>query len=220
MGPVSKIGTAILLGCFGVAAFCMVVLIGAAFMVPRMIDGAIENYTDTEPQLPPPPEIAEEEGEDLLEQVESFAEALEEGEPTEPLVLDEEELNYLLQEAAKEEDFGGGVYVELHEDQVSAMLSVPIDEDVDLGPWSRDLRGRYINGRAMLDVDVSDGKLEVNLDSFSIKGREVPGWLLDMVQDLIDDSGVLRSEDVRKITEKLESLDIDEDQLTVSGLLP
>lgn len=213
----SKIGTAVLLGCFGVAAMCMIVLIVLSFVVPRALDRAVEAYTDAAPQTTPVPELTESEEEVLHERVDAFGDALEEGSTTEPLVLDEDELNFLLWEAADNEDFEGGFHIELHQNQVSAMVSFPIDRDLDLGPWSRSLRGRYVNGRAIFDVALANGELELNLVSFAVKGHEAPEWMLNIARDMIDESGVLESEDVAEITQKLERIDIEEGRLTISG---
>lgn len=214
MGKIAKIA---LLGCFGIAAFCMIVLIALAFMVPKALDGAVEKYTDSTPTLAPTPALAEAEGEELKDRVEEFGEALEEGVRTEPLVLAEDEINYLLQEVASEEGFDGGFHVDLKPNQVSAQISVLMDRDLEIGPWSRNLRGRYVNGKAVFDVRLRDGELDLELTSFAVKDREVPGWMLGIVQDMVDESGVLESKDVREITDKLEGLEIGDGQLTVSG---
>ena len=209
-----------LLGCFSVAALAMLVLIALSFLVPRAVDRAVEAYTDTRPRTFEAPEMDAAESEALHDRLDRFEASLDEGTKTGPLELSEDELNFLISENADEEDAGGSFHVELRRGQVAVHMSVPLDQEFSLGPWEQSLRGRYLNGVATFDVGIQDGDLDLDLVSFDVKGRSMPGWALNLVRDFIEESGVLESDDVIEVTRKLERLDVQADRVVLRAAMP
>ncbi len=215
-----KWATVGLLGCFSMAALAMLVLIALSFLVPRAVNRAVEAYTETLPQTFDAPEFDAAESEALHDRLDRFEESLDEGTNAEPLALSEDELNFLLSDLAEEEDFGGSFHVELRGGQVAVHMSVPLEQDISLGPWEQSLRGRYLNGVATFDVAIKDGDLDLDLVSFDVKDRSMPGWALDLARDFIEESGVLQSDDVREVTRKLERLDVEADRVVLRAATP
>jgi hypothetical protein len=213
--PGTGFGTKILLGAFGVAACAMLGLIALAFIVPRLIDRAVEAYTDDEP-LPirgePLPEF---EREALDVRVEEFGDALDAGERVEPLILTERELNAVLAEEMNEED--GSIQLELFPGQVRAHMSLPIDAELPLGPWARDLRGRYLNGTAAVDLRLVNGELDFTIREFDVKGRKLPGYALDALQSELERSGVFEDEDVAEYLKRVSDLRIEMGRIVLSA---
>ena len=134
--------------------------------------------------------------------------------------LSEYELNVVISENADEEDAGVSFHVELLRGQVAVHMSVPLDQEFSLGPWEQSLRGRYLNGVATFDVGIQDGDLDLDLVSFDVKGRSMPGWALNLVRDFIEESGVLESDDVIEVTRKLERLDVQADRVVLRAAMP
>ncbi len=209
-----------LLGCFSVAALAMVVLIALSFLVPRAVNRTIEAYTDTQPEIFEAPEMDTSESEALHDRLDRFEESLDEGTKTESLSLSEDELNFLLSELAEEEDVGGSFHVDLRDGQVAVHMSVPLEQEISIGPWERSLYGRYLNGVATFDVGIEDGDLDLDLVSFDVKGRSMPGWALNLVRDFIEESGVLESDDVLEVTRKLDRLEIQGDRVLLRAATP
>jgi hypothetical protein len=200
-------GTRILLGVFAVAAVAMLAMIALAFIIPRAIDRAVETYTDAAPLPVRGEPLPPEEREELDARVDEFAEALDANEPTEPLVLTEEELNAVLAEEIDEED--GSIYLELIPGQVRAQVSLPIKAELPLGPWARDLTGRYLNGTALVDLRLNAGRLDFTIREFDVKGHKLPGYAVDALQKELERTGVFEDDDVTDYLQRVSELRIE-----------
>ncbi len=208
-------GTKLVLAGFAVGAAAMLALIGLSFVVPRAIDRAIETYTDSAPAVSALPETTVEERDAIQERVDKYADALDAHEATEPLVLTEREVNALLTDALEEND-DAAVGVELLPGQVRARVSLRLTQILPLGPWTRDLSGRYLNGTATFDAAVLNGTLDLNLAAFDVKGRALPERVLRILRDEIAKSGALDDESVRDFLDKVGSVDFESGQVTVT----
>ncbi len=209
-------GTKLVLVGFAVGAAAMVGLIGLSFLLPRVVDRAVEAYTDARPVMAAVPEVSEEEVKAITSRVEDYEKLLDAHEARESLVLTEHEVNVLLADSMKGED-EAGVAVELLPGQVRAQLSLKLTQTLPLGPWSRDLTGRYLNGMATFDAEVRDGALELRLAEFEVKGRRLPEYVLDVLRGEIERSGVLDDASVKEFLDKVGSVKFDEGQVTIAS---
>jgi hypothetical protein len=207
-------GTKFLIGIFIVAAMAMIGLIGLAFLVPYLIDRGVEAYTDAAPvamdAVPLPPE----EREAIDARVEEFREAIDEGEYTRPLVLTEEEINGVLAEEVDKQD--GQVQLAFLPGEVKAYVSLPIKRELPLGPWSRDLTGRYLNGVATVALGIVDGKLDFSIREFDVKGRKLPAYALDAIEGQVEQSGALDDEEVRSYIERTAELRVEQGRIVLT----
>ena len=105
----------------------------------------------------------------LEERVKAFRTALEEGKPTEPLVLTSDEINALIE--ARTAELKGKVYVTIEGDKLKGQVSIPLSDFPSFGLT----RGRYLNGEAEFKVSLQDGILLVTLDSIEVNGKHRPG---------------------------------------------
>jgi len=208
-------GTKLLLAGFAVGALAMLALIGLSFIVPRIIDNAIETYTDAAPATATLPDTTTEERDAIQERVDAYDRALDAHEAREPLVLSEREVNALLADSLKDND-DAAVGVELLPGQVRAQVSLRLTQNLPLGPWTRDLSGRYLNGVATFDAGVRDGKLDLNLAAFDVKGRALPERVLQILRNEITKAGVLDDESVQEFLNKVGSVDFQSGQLTIA----
>jgi len=192
----------------GCAAACgsMVILIGLAFLVPRMLDSVIETYTDARPVPIRVVTLEDYELEELETRIDVFRASMEEGEPGAPLKLSEREINGLFQ--AEVDDFEGDVEFKFRNDQVIGNLSIPLDRDFKLGPWEKTLSGRYLNGEATFDLSIEQGQVDLTLAKFVVSGKELPDWVLAQVQERVDKQGWLDNENLKEFTRDIERLDI------------
>lgn len=209
-------GKIILIVMFCIAAFMMILLIGLALMVPRGLNSAVDRYTSTEASIIQSDPMPEEEWEVLEDRVDAFADAIDDEEPANVLVLTEAELNALLIDVVDEDSDDLALRVQLEEDRVIVDVSIPLDTEFSLGPWSRDLRGRYLNGQAAYDVRFADGELEATLASFSVNGRNIPSWILAGIQEELDADALLQDPDVADILAELESVIIEDGEVTLT----
>lgn len=209
-------GKIILIVVFCIAAFMMLVLIGLAVMVPRGLNNAVDRYTSTEPSIIAVERMSEEEWEVLEDRVDAFADAMDADEPAAPLILTEAEINALLLDAVGDdlEDFA--LRVQLEENRFIADLSIPLQSEFEMGPWSRDLNGRYLNGQAVYDLRFADGELEARLISFTVNEKQIPQWIMSIVQDEFDADDVLRDPEMQEVLEKVESFIVEDDRVILT----
>jgi len=154
-------------GCLTCLALLLVASLMAFFTV-RYVRNRIADYTDAAPMKLPKVELADEELKQLNERVKSFGDAMEKGQPTDPLVLTERDVNALLASAAGTKELADKFYVSLDGDQVKGRVSIPIPNLGWLG------KGRYLNGDATFDVSLENGVVRVTAREVHVKGRPLP----------------------------------------------
>jgi hypothetical protein len=196
----------LIMGFCGLACGAMLILIGLAFIIPRVLDSAIETYTDDKPATISLVTLSEGEREALENRVDEFTRSIDAGEWAPPLRLSETEINGLLREEL--DDFDGAVKFRFRDNQVIGDLSVPLHTDFKLGPWERTLGDRFLNGQATFDLSIESGELELSLSKFEVSGKEIPDWILSQIQNRLDRAGWLNDEDVQEIVDKIDSLEV------------
>ena len=207
-------GTRILIGTFIAGALVMIGLVALAFIIPWMIDRTVEAYTDTEPigmnavALPP------EQREELDARVEEFRDSVDSGGFTRSLILTEEEINGVLAEEVDPRD--GEVQISLEEGLVRAFISMPIRAELPLGPWSRDLTGRYLNGVADVELTLADGELEFRIRDFEVKGRKLPDYALEALEGEVRKSGALDDDEVRDYVHRAGDLRVERGRIVIT----
>ena len=129
---------------FIITSLSMVILIVLSLIVPPAMDTMVETFTAAEPLDLPQIEFTETEKQDVKDSLNEFEKALKADKYVEPLKLDARQLNGLLAEDKK----SSNVHLSIEHDTIRAELSLPIDTDLELGPWQSSMRGRYINGNS------------------------------------------------------------------------
>ena len=210
--PVARWGNRLLLGLFGVVAAAMLVLITLSFVMPPMLQGMVDDFTEAEPIAFEAVEVSEAEREDFERRYDAFEAAVALSEAREPLEISEREMNGLL---AQSDDAAERVRVEFRDGLLHAQMSIPVDSDLEIGPWRGHMRGLYLNGVAALKPSLESDGLSVTLTDFVVKGESVPGWIHSLLQHEIDRLDWLHSEDVADAVSKLESIRIEGDRLVL-----
>jgi len=147
--------------------FCMMVGI-AVFFTVRWVHRQVDLYTATSPVALPRSNISDADYPAVLDRVTKFSQALNDGTPTGPLVLNEQELNSYL-ERAKGKEVGDHVYLILDGSMIKGRVSYPLDS-LD---WSW-VKGRYLNGNVTLDVSLQNGHLMVFAEQVEVNGLQLP----------------------------------------------
>src|SRR5690606_40346454 len=95
-------------------------------------------------------------------------------------------------------------------------VSVPIDENIAIGPWAARTRGRYLNGYARFRVDFRDGELDIRLESFETpEGERFPQWAVNALQRELDRERFWESDDVRDVLDELSAIDLRNGELVL-----
>jgi hypothetical protein len=195
-------------GCFfygciiaSILALLFVILMAViGFFSYRFVSQLVQDYTASAPRELPKVEMPEGERKALKDRVEAFRKAVNEGTPTDTLILTSDDINALLEE---EPDLKGKFYVKIEGDEVKGQVSIPL-EKIGLSM----VRGRYLNGEADVKASLKDGILIVTLDALEVNGKKVPEEIMKGIrqENLAKDAykDVKTSEMLRKI----ESLEI------------
>ena len=220
--PVSELGsgrTGRGRGCFFygcLTAFCLILItvVGVSVVVVmgarQAVKFAIENSQDKPSGLP---EVVSTDAEvdALNDRLKKFGEALEneKAEPPEPLELTELELNQLIQD---EDELKGVVYVDFEPGEVLGKVSLPLDR---FEWFSKDLKGRFLNGEGEFTVDITpQGLIDAHLQNLKLNdGKELPAQFKiqmrreNLAKDLNTDP------DSSKLIKRLDRIEILKDKI-------
>lgn len=204
-------GTFLLFSLFGIVSISMSVLIALSLLVPPRMRDMVETYTAAEPAELPLSSLTELEKEAVEARLDDFEKALLEEVAVEPFRLAERELNGLL----SDDDGGAKAHLSIRNGSLLAQMSIPLDSDLEIGPWRSSMRGRYINGVAKLNLRIEGDSLAVDLISFEVKGETVPGWLRSVLQRELDKQEWFDSQDVRDVVGRLRRIGLEDGQLVL-----
>jgi hypothetical protein len=202
-------------GCFfygciiaSILALLIVVLIAViGYFGYRFLGQMVEQYTSTAPLELPKVEMPVDQREKLKERVAAFRKAVNEGTPTEPLVLTSDDLNALIEE---EPDLKGKIHVKIDGEELKGQVSIPLEK---LGlPM---LRGRYLNGEADLKASLSEGVLIVTLDSIEVNGKRVPENVMEGIRKENLAKDAYKDEKSAEMMRKVEKLEIKDGKITL-----
>ncbi len=155
-------------GCIA-GAVCLVAILIAVLVSLHMLKGVVNRYTDTKPIALPAVQMSAAEMQQVRQRYESFRDAVNAGRPTPPLSLESKDINALIATDPGFSAIKGKVYVSITNSQLSAQLSVPLDQ---LG--LRMFKGRYLNGAGTFAVSLTNGLLDIYPREISVKGRSLP----------------------------------------------
>lgn len=207
----------ILIATFSIAAFAMLIMIAAALIVPPAIQSVVEKYTSDQPMnivQEPLPQFAQDA---LDDRVESFAEAIEDGQTPEPLILSSRDLNSLLQKLWKDEELSGQMTLRIEDGRIRSDLSIPLESGFSIGPFTPDVAGRYMNGTVTFRVSLNGRTLSVDIERFVVNGKELPGWIVEALEREYLHETLLNSPDVREFTDKLARLEVSADSIMLEA---
>jgi hypothetical protein len=163
-------------GCLTLVILTLLVCVAGFFAVRYALNrftALIEQYTDAAPAALPPAELPAGDYEGLQGRLAEFQEVLEGRKDGPPLTLTSAELNALIANHAMMKEWKDRLRVAIDGDQVKAQLSLPLDRVAGL-PFLSRLKGRYLNGSAVLKASLEDGLLDIHMVSLEAKGVRPP----------------------------------------------
>ncbi len=173
-------------GCFTFGCLTCVVLfalggVGAYFGVTKAISSFVNEYTEPFPRELPKVQLTAEESDSLFTRVETFREAAEKGEETIPLELTARDVNHLIATDPELAVLRDKVSVEFEDGKISSEVSIPLSET-----GLKDLQGRYLNGRAAVELGIVDGRFEISLSAINVNGNQVPDKMLQQLEGRVN----------------------------------
>ncbi|MBN1442340.1 MAG: hypothetical protein JXA90_06500 [Planctomycetes bacterium] len=197
-------------GCFLYGCLGLVVLLLVAFGLIRWgIGKLLDRFTERTPRELQVVEMAEEEVQELKERWRALVEALEKGEPAEPLVLTARDINGLIQNSPDWSELRGKAYIDIDEqNRIRGEVSIPLDDF----PFAK---GRYFNGSAAVDVSLENGVLIVTLTGAEVKGSPLPDEFLQQLrgQNLAKD--LYQEKDAAEKLRRLERIEVRDRQIVI-----
>jgi hypothetical protein len=163
-------GRTCLIGCLALAGIFAVVVAGGFMGLYVMARSAVQSVTEETPRALPPVTLSPEQTAETRARAEAFLAAVETGSGPASLTLTAEEMNALMREAG-DEGPGAWISVGIEGDQLYGELSLPLHA---LGTDAFGLSNRHLNGRAVLDLRVEEGRLAIYMQSLEVKGKPVP----------------------------------------------
>ncbi len=206
--PKSNAGKYIGIGCLSIVVIFIALGYIAYQKLIGVMEGAVIEYTETEPRELPKPLVSASESESTLYMFDQFVSAVKNDEAAKPLVLSADQINQVISYHPDFEPFSDKVYARINDNLLSAEVSFPLD---GLKEMSEMLIGRYLNGSIELDIELKSGRLEVYVESVEVKGEQVPEEYMQKIrtenwaQDLNDKK---ENKDFAEVIEKLETITI------------
>jgi hypothetical protein len=150
-------------------ALLVLVLLLGGYLGLRYAKGLVNQLTDTKPVPLPTVQLPEEQLFQLRDRVDTFRQAVRDGEITEPLELSSDELNALIETDPALVALKHRLYVSINGNQLGAQISFPA-EDLGLDALS----GRFINAVGVFTIGLTNNELRINAESLIARGKPVP----------------------------------------------
>ncbi len=199
-----------------IALWCLlivVLLIVGATLTYRSIKGAVSYYVEEYTTLEPYP-ISQlytpgEDDQRVLDRLNNFTKALNEGNYTEPLVLTSDDINILISQHPDLKFLAEKVYVDVVEDKIEGLVSLPLSEFFCRGPMSK----RYLNGSAVFSFGLMSGRLHVYIDYFDVNGKTIPEPLMESLRkkNLLEDFNT--NEGFTSVVNKLKFINVEDSKV-------
>lgn len=163
------------IGCLIVVALCVALGIGGYFWAKGKVEEAVDLFTSDTAEEIVAPKAPKLQVEQVLARFDQFADEMEAGNVSEPLILTGEELNLLLHNHENFSDFAGMAAVEIDEDVLKARVSIDLESlEVPINFIAEQFEGRYFNGTGGFSLNMNRGRLALYLEELEVNGMKVP----------------------------------------------
>ncbi len=205
--------------CCGIGCFIVLLVIGG--LCAGAFYWAKNTITDlTEEKAVPieAPQSTPQQVSDVFTRFDSFRDAMASGKPSGPLLLSDQDINLLMYHHSNFEAISGKSQVKIEDDQLSAKISLKLDEFPELiavPVLGGMLKGRYVNGDAAVSLSLQAGKPAVFLEGLSVNGMTIPPEIIKDLkkENLLKNLG--EDENFSKIFEKIEEIKIEGNNLHI-----
>jgi hypothetical protein len=195
-------------GClFWVLVVAIGVCVGGYGAYRYAIHRIVAGYTEPTPLDLGEPALSPGELGQLDGRLASFAQAVRNKRPVDPLMLTSDELTALVNRSPDFRRLGGGARLTIGDGEIQSDLSVPLQR---LG-----YPDRWFNGSARFAVTLDNGVLIVTLQSASVRGEPVADWIVERLrhQNLAKD--LYQRPEAASLLARLESIELKNGKMTV-----
>jgi len=170
----------------------------------------VNRLTDAQPAPLPTVQLPEIHMFQLHDRVDTFRDAVKDGDPAAPLALSADELNALIESDPQFAALKNHLFVTIDGSTLGAQISFPAE---DLGLR---LRGRYVNATGVFDVGLTNKELNVMAQSLLVKGKPLPTQF--MRQILGRNLAEKLNQDPKTVTglSKLKSIEVKDGKLVIT----
>jgi hypothetical protein len=151
-----------------IAVLIAVVVVSVIFGV-LYAKSVVNRLTDAQPATLPTVQLPEIHMFQLHDRVDTFKDAVRDGDPTTPLALSADELNALIGTDPTFAAVRNHLFVTINGSELGAQISFPAE---DLGLVR--LRGRFVNATGTFMVALTNNELNVQAASLFVKGKPLP----------------------------------------------
>ena len=205
-------GKYIAIGCLMAVVILMICGYIAYRGIKSSITSLVEEYTDIELRALPIPTASESETRSLIARVDEFKRAVMAGEPAEPLILTNDEINQLIYYHPDWSMLKGKANMEIEDERIEASISFPLGVFGEFLGFEKD---RYLNGSAVFTIELKQGRLLVFLDSVEVKGEPLPESFMQRLRSENLAKNAFENEELALVIEKLESITVENGQLYI-----
>jgi hypothetical protein len=172
----------------------------------------VRNFTAASPRPMPKLEVDPRRQKALEAKWAEFSQAIRTKQSPAPFVITADDINAVL---AQNKQLRNMVRFVITNDQLVAQFSAPLDQS-----GRPELKGRYLNGEARVNLVFQDGWLSASVGSVEANGRKMPGWLLKGLQreNLLKD--LERKQETVNLLHEIESIRIQDGQIVLTPLPP
>ncbi len=202
-------GNCFIYGCAILAVLGIIAVVVAALGTRYYVGQLRENYTEDQAATLPVIDLTDEERDALIARVDAFYDMLKEGTAAEPLILNQNDLNGIIQYHPHFSDLSDKVYFTLDGDKVSGQVSVPLGNIPMFG-------GRYFNGTADFDVSFEDGVGKVFVLDATVKGEPVPESVMAEARTENLAKDMQNNPDTQEVMDRIDTIDIVDGKIIVT----
>jgi hypothetical protein len=190
------------------AGSMLVLALLALVLIAGYLKSLVTNYTAPAPKPFPRMEVDAQKQKELENRWTEFARAIQARQTPPALIITADDINMAL---SGNKELRDRVRVVITNSRVLAEFSVPLDQ---VG-W-QNLKGRYFNGVAKLDVVFKDGWLNVNIGSVDANGRPLPGWILNKLKQENLGKGLDHNREVVNVLQQIDSIKVEGSSIVIT----
>jgi len=204
-----KGGRCFLYGC-GTLLVLFLVLVLMGYLGYRKLNKVLDQYLAKEPMDLPALTFTEEQKGRMQLRLKEFGDALQPGNPVQPLSISSEDLNLLVASTERFRQLGEHMRLRIEDGEIKGQVSLRFG---DLGaPVFRD---RYLNGEATFAVSLREGLLVVVADKLTVNGQPLPDEYQTAIREENLAKAANENPDFTAVVEKLDRIDVEGSTLII-----
>ncbi|NOY80268.1 MAG: hypothetical protein GXP31_04600 [Kiritimatiellaeota bacterium] len=186
-------------GCLGASVICLLGLLAAGLGL-KMAHKRVLGFTDATPAAIPVAQVNANQARRIRLKALAFQTALQKGRPG-TFRFTADDLNAMIAADKSAESLKGKAFLTIDGNRLIADACLPLDRVPGL-------RGRYINGKIQLDIQIRNGRLEVYPLDIIVKGKPLPPRLMKVFKTRNLAEQIQADPNVQKALAHIESLEI------------